>query len=72
MGWSYINELFAEGRLFLTNKVKYLKKELTEAVQSDKNPMDTDATADHALDALRYGIMTKASGDLEAGTLSWF
>ena len=66
-GWQRLHELLQtapDGVPWLTvsPRCTYLRRTLPAAVSTDKDPDDLDTTGDdHALDALRYGAMSRPS-----------
>lgn len=83
-GWLRVHELLREapdGRPWLTIEptCRYLIRTLSAATSKKDNPDDVGDTDDHALDALRYGAMSRPSpGTLvgksrpEPGTLGYY
>jgi hypothetical protein len=67
LGWMRVHELLQpapDGRPWLTVEptCRYLIKTMSAAIADSKNPDDVDTDIDdHALDALRYGAMSRPS-----------
>lgn len=81
-GWARVHELLSlapDGIPWLTVEptCKYLIRSMASAISDPKDPEDVDTrTDDHALDALRYGAMSRPSptsraiqNTIQAGTL---